>query len=241
MPGSRRRRQRSKRLSVEQNRQLRRSDVGAERRSRTREKLLHAAARVVSELGETRARIEDFITAAGISRGTFYNYYSTREDLLDDLWARIGSEPFHDIQQASQAISDPAERFATEARHILERASRDHIWGWLIYSMSDLSRVPDDLLSFPRTDLVVGHRFGRFKFTNLTCANDLVVSALRRALRGMLEQNHAEDYASNMVELLLTALGLPEREARVIATRPLASLPPTPPVSDVEKRSHVRG
>ncbi|MDX3909646.1 MAG: hypothetical protein QHC67_07485, partial [Sphingobium sp.] len=144
------------------------------------------------------------------------------------------------IQQASQAIADPAERLATEARHILERASQDHIWGWLIYSMSDRGRVPDDLLSFPRTDLVVGHRNGRFKFTSLACANDLVVSALRRALRSVLEQDHGKDYASNMLELLLNALGLPEEEARAIAMRPLASLPQTSAVSAIQQRNNTQ-
>jgi AcrR family transcriptional regulator len=198
-----------------------RSSVAAERRVRTREKLLGAAARVVSELGETRARIDDFIAAAGISRGSFYNYYSTREQLLADLWARVGSEPFYEIQQVSQLILDPAERLATEARLVLLRATRDSIWGWLVYSMSASKQVPQDLLSYPRPDLIIGHRQGRFQFSNLDCANDLVVSALRRALLSVLEQERGDGYASGIVELLLRALGLDHKEAEAIATRPL--------------------
>ncbi|WP_313805924.1 TetR/AcrR family transcriptional regulator [Sphingobium sp.] len=189
---------------------------------------MSAAARVVSEMGETHARIEDFIAAAGISRGTFYNYYGTREELLDDLWKRVGSEPFHDIQLASQTIEDPAERFGTEARLILARAARDPTWGWLVYSMSDLSKVPSDLLSYPRPDLVIGHRSGRFRFTNLDCANDMAVSTLRRALRGVLEQDRTDDYALGMVEMLLRALGISDEEAKMIATQPLAVAPEKP-------------
>lgn len=198
-----------------------RVDLGAARRAKTREKLLSAAVKVVADLGESRARIEDFISAAGISRGTFYNYYSTREELLDDLWAHVGSETFQDIQQASRAFDDPAERFAAEARYILERASKDNVWGWLIYGISFLNKVPDDLLTFPSTDLVIGHHSGRFKFDNLTCANDMIVCVLRRALRRVLEEDHSSDYASGMVELLLKALGLPDDEAKTISTRPL--------------------
>lgn len=196
-----------------------RSNVAAERRARTRENLIAAAARVVSELGEARARIDDFIAAAGISRGSFYNYYSTREELLDDLWARFGSEPFHDIQQISKHITDPAERFAIEAQLILQRAARDPVWGWLVYSMSSTNKVPQDLLSFPRPDLLIGHRQGRFQFSNLDCANDLVVSALRRALLGILEQQRDEEYGSGIIELLLRALGLGSKEAEAIALR----------------------
>lgn len=198
-----------------------RSSVAAARRARTREKLLAAAARVVSELGETRARIDDFIAAAGISRGSFYNYYSTREQLLADLWARVGSEPFYEIQQLSQRILDPAERLATEARLVLLRATREPIWGWLVYSMSASKQVPQDLLSYPRPDLILGHRQGRFQFSNLDCANDLVVSALRRALLGVLERDREDGYVSGIVALLLRALGLDHKEAEAIATRPL--------------------
>lgn len=181
--------------------------------------MLAAAARVVSELGETRARIDDFIAAAGISRGSFYNYYSTREELLEDLWARFGSEPFHDIQQESQSLSDPAERFATEARLVFQRAARDPIWGWLVYSMSATDKVPQDLLSFPRPDLLIGHRQGRFRFSNLDCTTDLIVSALRRALLGILSQGREVDYGIGIVELLLRALGLDQEEAGAIASR----------------------
>lgn len=198
-----------------------RTDVAAERRLRTREKLLAAAARVVSELGETRARIEDFISAAGLSRGSFYNYYATREELLDDLWARVGREPFADIQQFSESIEDPAERFATEARLVLRRAMRDPIWGWLVYSLSATDRVPQDLLSFPRPDLVIGQALGRFQFSNLDCVNDMVVSALRRALLGVLKQGQGENYGSGIVELLLRALGLSHQEATALAFRTL--------------------
>lgn len=198
-----------------------RSNVAAERRARTREKLIAAAARVVSELGQTRARIDDFIAAAGISRGSFYNYYSTREELLDDLWTRLGSEPFHDIQKESQFLTDPAERLATEARLILRRAACDPIWGWLVYSLSANDRVPQDLLSFPRPDLIMGHHQGRFRFPSLDCANDLVVSALRSALRAVLEQEQTDIYSSGIVELILRALGLDHQEAGAIASRPL--------------------
>lgn len=198
-----------------------RREVAANRRKRTREKLIAAAARVVAETGEQKARIDDVISAAGVARGTFYNYYSTLEELLSDLWAHVGHEPFQEIQLATHALPDPAERLAAGARHVLERAAKDHIWGWLLYAFSAADTVPDDLLSYPRPDLVVGHRSGRFQFSNLDSASDLIVGALRNALRGILAQGRSADYATEMVVLLLKALGIAESEARAIVARPL--------------------
>ena len=198
-----------------------RTSQGAVRRNRTRTKLLLAAARVVSELGEERARIEDFIVAAKVSRGTFYNYYQTREALLEDAWNYVGSEPYHEIQRETRKIEDPADRFATEARLILLKSAQDPIWGWLTYSLSNSSKLPQDFLSYPRPDLLIGHRMGRFHFQNSDAAIDMVVSTLRRAVRGMLEDGRSGDYANEIVELLLRGLGLSEEEAKSIATKPL--------------------
>lgn len=201
-----------------------RTSNGAERRNRTRTKLLLAAARVVSELGEERARIEDFIIAANVSRGTFYNYYQTREALLEDAWDYVGSEPYHEIQRETRTIEDPADRFATEARLILCKSAEDPIWGWLTYSLSDSSKLPQDFLSYPRPDLLIGHRMGRFRFQNSDAAIDMVISTLRRAVRGMLEDGRSADYANETVELLLRALGLSDAEAAAIASKPLPEI-----------------
>ena len=172
-------------------------------------------------MGERKARIDDFITAAGIARGTFYNYYATREELFEDLWARVGHEPFQEIQRASQSVTDPAERLAAEARQVLERAATDKTWGWLVYAFSAANEVPEDLLSYPGPDLVIGHRSGRFEFSNLDSARDLVVGTLRAALRGILEQGRSTDYVSATIILILKALGIPDAEAKSIAAKPL--------------------
>src|SRR3546814_15682440 len=74
-----------------------------------------------------RARIDDIIAAAGVARGTFYNYYTSIEELLDDLWERVGKEPFKRIQSATHNLSDPAERLAAEARLVLDMAQRNQI------------------------------------------------------------------------------------------------------------------
>lgn len=198
-----------------------RQEVAADRRRRTREKLIAAAARVVAETGEHKARIDDVISAAGVARGTFYYYYSTLEELLNDVWAHVGLEPFEQIQRAIQSLDDPAERLATQARLVLERTEEDHIWGWLVYDFSAAHTVPGDLLSYPKPDLIAGLQSGRFDFSDLNSASDLVVGALRTAMHAILERGRTAGHASDLAMMLLRALGLSERDARSIATKPL--------------------
>ena len=59
-----------------------RTRVGRERSARTETRILEAALRVFGEMGPDAPKIDDFVLAAGISRGTFYNHFESVEELL---------------------------------------------------------------------------------------------------------------------------------------------------------------
>lgn len=203
----------------------RRQEIGAERRERTRQKLLAAAARAIAELGEQRAGIDDFIRVAGVARGTFYNHYSTRKQLLDDLWGAIGRAPFLRIQRSCEDLQDPAERLATETRLVFACAAQNAAWGWLVYSMSgDGDTISEDLLRFPRPDLEIGRKLGRFDFDDLTAACDLVVGSVRWGLRSLLAEGRSLQWGDALCVLLLKGLSIPDVEARIIVARPLPEI-----------------
>lgn len=64
------------------------------RREKTREHVIETALRLFAERGYVGVRVEDVAAAAGISRATFYKYFSEREEILAELFARLlGSEP----------------------------------------------------------------------------------------------------------------------------------------------------
>ncbi|MCC2657577.1 MAG: TetR/AcrR family transcriptional regulator [Panacagrimonas sp.] len=208
-------------IKVKKNLQ-RRKEIGQERRERTRTRLLAAAAQVLAEHGEKKATIDDFIQAAGVARGTFYNYYQTRGEILDDLWAEIGRNPFVEIQKACASIKDPAERLVTKTRLILKTAQDNSTWGWVVFALSlDITTVNADLLAFPRPDLEDGLRRGRFKFDDIHAAKDLVVGACRTALHALLIEERSEDYPRALSALMLRSLGIAATEAQTLVKRPL--------------------
>jgi AcrR family transcriptional regulator len=66
----------------------------AERRAKARDLVVATALRLFSERGYIAVRVEDIARAAGISRATFYKYFSEREEILAELFARLlGREP----------------------------------------------------------------------------------------------------------------------------------------------------
>jgi AcrR family transcriptional regulator len=77
------------------------SPVAQKRRSRKtriepsesiRERLFTAAAQVVGKVGYAEASIALITQKAGVAQGTFYNYFESRQDLLDRLLPTLGDQ-----------------------------------------------------------------------------------------------------------------------------------------------------
>ena len=203
-------------------RNARRREIGFERRERTRRRLLAAAARVVAESGEAKASINDFIEAAGVSRGTFYNYYATREELLEDLWALMGRSPLHKILAAIRLMEDPAERFAAGARMVLAASVEDPTWGWLIYALSgDSTGMSEDILSYPVENVRLGFDSGRFHAEDMAAVIDLCIGAVRSAMKALLSEPRPPAYIEALTSMLLRVVGLDSDEALEVANLPL--------------------
>jgi AcrR family transcriptional regulator len=199
---------------------LRRAEIGLERREKTRQKLIAAAARVIATGGDKNATIDDFIQAAGVARGTFYNYFPTREDLLEALWTQVGKDPFLEIRDACAAVSDPAERLIAQAWHILMRSGEDQVWGWLVFALSgNTETVNADLRAYPAPDLEAGLKAGRLHYDNLDAARDLVVGTVRAGMKTQLAGQGSAAYARGLCKMILLALAVPPAEAERVVGR----------------------
>ncbi len=196
-----------------------------------RARLISAGARVIANRGQEKATIDDFISEAKVARGTFYNYFSTREELLEALWLFYGHDPFHEIRRSCLPIADPVERLAAFTRRVLHRARDDLTWGWLVIALSadpgilNVARSPAqrDLTSYPGPDLMAGEAAGAFHFDDLTCAIDVVVGTVRGGLKAILEDKREAFYPEALCKMVLLSLGVSRSEAHRISH---ASFPP---------------
>jgi AcrR family transcriptional regulator len=66
-----------------------------------RHALLQAAATVVGEVGYANASIALITAKAGVAQGTFYNYFESRQDILDKLLPTLGEEMLAHIRQCA--------------------------------------------------------------------------------------------------------------------------------------------
>jgi AcrR family transcriptional regulator len=86
-------------------------------RSRRQEKaeqvrlaLFDAAARVVGKYGYADASVARITTLAGVAQGTFYNYFASRQDLLDQLLPAMGEEMLAHIAAEVRGVPDEVAR-----------------------------------------------------------------------------------------------------------------------------------
>jgi AcrR family transcriptional regulator len=194
-------------------------------RDRTRALLLDAAVRVFARKGTGAAAIHEIAAEAGLSNGTFYNYFRTRDELVEAASERL-AERFHaEIAESRANVSDPAERVAIGSRRFILQAMHDPTWGAAILRVWNRSPGLSERAAAPlRADLRAGRHSGRFHLESETAGIDFVQGAVLAGMRSLLEGRAGEEHASALAALVLRGLGVKAAEAREIARRPLPTL-----------------
>ncbi|MFG1374256.1 TetR/AcrR family transcriptional regulator [Xanthobacter oligotrophicus] len=82
----------------------------AERNELTRQNLFAAARKVVGRFGYAEASVARITAEAGVAQGTFYNYFVTRQELLDQLLPEIGKDMLRFIHERTRYRVSEAER-----------------------------------------------------------------------------------------------------------------------------------
>jgi AcrR family transcriptional regulator len=203
----------------------RRASIGLEKRERTRSSLIAAAYRVFARKEADAVTIDEIIAEAAVARGTFYNYFQTREEVLTAVAAALSDEMNHSIWAQSAEIEDPAERMAIAMRQFLHQAMRDSTWGWVIVRFGLVAAPLSETIKMGvTTDLEAGMRLGRFQVDNKQAAIDLILGTGLMAMRTILGGHSEPDYPEQIAELILKTLGVDEMEAHSIAFQVLEPL-----------------
>ncbi len=80
----------------------------AEKAEATRVRLFEAAVQIVGEQGYAAASVAQITAQAKVAQGTFYNYFESRQDLLDQLLPAISDKLHELIRERVLAAPDDA-------------------------------------------------------------------------------------------------------------------------------------
>lgn len=194
--------------------------AGERKREKTRTALLEAAMRVIAARGPHAATIEQFTAEAGVSRGTFYNYFPTIDDLVLALMDSLVVGLDQQIVATMTEVEDPAERMAHCCIVFIQKGIDDPLWGWVYLKLDSTSvaYVKQSRERF-RIEFERGAAAGRFAAPSLPAAYGLCAGSVRMAVRSILT-GADRCCGGQIVQLILTGLGVaPAEAARICQAR----------------------
>jgi len=196
------------------------------RRRRTREALVAAAREVFAGRGVDATTIQDITEAADVAKGSFYNHFDTKDDVLRAVVAETLGELGRALDQLSEPLrGDPARVISVCLRHTLRAAADDPTFGWFLLRASDaLAVVEATIGAFGRRDIARGVASGRFRVDDVDLVSTALGGAMQAVMRRRLRGELPAAVDAELAILALRFLGVPESEAREIAAEELPPL-----------------
>lgn len=195
------------------------------KRERTRKKILEAAFGLIGNEKGLTVRIEEICAAAHISRGTFYNYFTSLEQLFEVLAIELS----HDLNAALVSTWDEtrshAEGSNAAIQHYLNYARRDPAWTWAMVHLSAFGPTfGAEAWEACYDSIARGIEAGEFDVPNATVGRDLMTGTVMATVRTMLRPGSDRSEPRIVSYHLLRALGVPDGRAKRITNTPLPEI-----------------
>jgi AcrR family transcriptional regulator len=195
------------------------------KRERTRKKILEAAFELIGNEKGLTVRIEEICAAAAISRGTFYNYFTSLEQLFEVL----AIELTHDLNKALVSSWDEtrshAEGSNAAVQHYLNYAQRDPAWAWAMVHLNAFGPTfGAESWDACYGAIEKGIEAGEFDVPSATVGRDLMTGTVMATVRTMLRSGGSRPQPRVVAYHVLRALGVPDARATEIAEGPLPEI-----------------
>lgn len=152
-------------------------------RERTRAALVEAAVAIIGEEGYQQCSISKIVDRAGVGQGTFYTYFSSRQELFDQLLPEVGGELRGFIRGRTKGVRSILE---------FEERSYDALFEFLY-------RVPGYHRLFSEAETLAQSAFEK----HLRAARTEYVKALKRALDNGQLPGYREDELETLAVMLM--------------------------------------
>jgi AcrR family transcriptional regulator len=197
-----------------------RHDRNTRHRRETRARLLAAGRRLIGAFGFEGVAVAQIAEEADVAVGSFYNYFLSKEDLLESVSAASAATLTDTLDALTADMADPAERVAAVARHMVRLAESDPEWTWFMVRASEtFPNLLEDVSAPIARHVLAGVAAGRFATDDPTVAVTAVGGALLRVMRAILVGTVGPHADRIVAEQILRLLGLDSPAARATVAR----------------------
>lgn len=188
-------------------------------------RLLESALVVCAQKAPEAPLIGDVIQHAGVSRGSFYNYFKTYEELLEAVAVQVGNDLVRIVDPAVCRHADPIVRLALALRLLLHSMQRAPVLAAFIARLgwSDDHRLPEGIQSATR-DILEGMRTGVLTVTSFRVALDVFLGTFFGAANTLVRERVPHSYAEEISACILRALSAEAGRAMQAMAMPMPAL-----------------
>jgi AcrR family transcriptional regulator len=193
------------------------------RARRTREALIRAGRELFAERPVDAVAIDDIVHAADVAKGSFYNHFTDREDLVKAVVGEIRVALETRIGEVNAGIEDPARRVARAVcvyqRYALDEPQNARV---MVRVSSGFSNVTSPMNQGGVEDITAGLASGRFSIATTEAGLLFVMGVSQTAMARTSRDPQpalAVSLAQQICALILRGLGVPSAEADAIAAQ----------------------
>lgn len=187
--------------------------VAMMRRERMRGRLLRA---VMACYARRKQQIDDVIEEAAVSRATFYKYFSSVDEALEEASRHLQEELRNDISVFIDSADDPLKRLSAGVQIFLMRSVTDPTWGAFMSQTNYLERDFQHRTMIA-AQLLAAREQGLMDFEDEEAATSLLIGAMMQAAEHLSYSGRRErSYVEELNVLILRAFGVSIEHARAI-------------------------
>lgn len=120
------------------------------RRLATRERIVRAATELVARGGYREAQVAAVARRAGVAIGTVYRHFSSKAELLAEVFRTAARREIEAVTAAAEAHDDPAEALAAAVTTFARRAAAGRRLAWALLAEPVDPLVEAERLAFRR-------------------------------------------------------------------------------------------
>ena len=203
--------------------------VAALRREQMQQHLLFSGLMLASTNSIHELEVEDVIRQAEVSRGSFYNYFSSVPALYDDLVRQLMRELAGMMDILAPPSIDVVTRMASTMRMSMRLLVDYPMLGRFLTQVQWPNQKPDlDLFHNIVRDVRQGIEDGRFSNMQASIGINIVIGSLIGGVHSMLLESPAAGYEDRVTHQVLRGLGIDSESAGKVSEMPLPARPVLP-------------
>lgn len=197
------------------NEQIERASTRADRRrERTRRKLIDTGRVLIAERGVSGLRIQEITQRADVALGSFYNHFSSKEELVEVVVSEILTEVSAATIPDTASHVDPAEIVAGAIIRFMRLADRDPEFARLLVNLNHADVLfATAVYPYARIALERGLGTGRFAVVDIEVTLTAIMGAAFALIREILEGHQTTDVDKAFSQHVLGSLGLTPTDA----------------------------